>query len=220
METMARLLTGDPSFSLSDYDHVAPAVAVGSTSIESVLAIIEARVGAGTRGDIGETELADAFASATGGDFDAVNAILERALEEIWGKHKALVDWVLLRSLLIDSEAALVEVCQPFYATTALGAPTFNHFLALPCGYGVWRTGEEVNMSVLNPMAVFSTLFNDGMLEVCASTNRDDITLCRLFMKFPMIVFNDVAAVMNGVLEQLGVADRIPLYEISGFKGL
>jgi hypothetical protein len=220
MEGMARFLVRDPSYSLSDYDHVAPQSTLGGTSIEGIVEVIETAIAGGTRGDIGESELADAFMAATAGDFEALNAILARAPDEIWGENKTLVDWILLRSLWFNPDVVFVEACQPFYATTALGAPTFNHFLALPCGYGVWQERKAVKMSVLNPMAVFSTLFNDGMIEVCLSTDSQDINLCRLFMKFPMIVFNDVASVMNGVLEQLGAEERIPLYEISEFREL
>jgi len=223
MEAMARFLAGDRFYSLADYDHVGPSVTIPDSSVKDVVSEIEKEIGDGTQGNIGPVPLEVAFMNASGRNFEALNSILARAPDEIWGQHKALVDWVVLRTLTFDpeEEVALVEAYQPFYATTALGAPTFNHFLALPCGYGVWQEGEDVRMSVLNPMAVFSTLFNDGMVEVCLSTDLDDLTLCRLFMKFPMIVFNDVASVMNGVLEQLlgvGVGERIPLYEISEFR--
>jgi len=69
MEVMARILAGDPSYSLADYDHVAPSVTVGTVSggasVEDVVDVIEKAIAAGTRGNIGEHELAEAFAAAS-----------------------------------------------------------------------------------------------------------------------------------------------------------
>jgi hypothetical protein len=221
METMAGLFARDPSYSLTDYAHVAPARAVATlpaVRADAVAQDIADRIAAGTLGDIGPTELAAAFAEATQRDFASLNAILARAPDEIWALHKTLVEWEALRVLELARQTYLVEACQPFCATTALGAPEFAHFMALPCGYGVWEEQGKVWMSVMNPLAVFSNLFSDAMVGICAKPDIDSITLCRLFMKFPLIVFNDVAAVMNGVLLEYGIDDRIPLYEVGQFR--
>lgn len=70
------------------------------------------------------------------------------------------------------------------------------------------RRGGQVTLA--NPVVVFSNLFSDSLSEICAT----DSIPCQIFTRFPMVVFNDLAAVLNGVLAEFGATEQIGLYYI------
>jgi hypothetical protein len=94
----------------------------------------------------------------------------------------------------------LLEICQPFYAGTALSTG-YHHMAVMPCVVSVWEDKGQVHVNILDPNFLFAYFFKDG-----ADTMPP--AMADLFMVFPTFVLNEIAAIVNTGLEQAGVAER------------
>ncbi len=126
----------------------------------------------------------------------------------VWQEGKALQDWVELRTLQLtghwnagEGEVRLVELCQSFYATAALGGTDFFRQLAPPCGAVVYQDPEGVKLNLVNPRMIFPVFFGDAAGRICADPTNIQ---CQMFTLFPSVVYNDLASIIDGVLQQTG----------------
>ena len=110
-------------------------------------------------------------------------------------------------------EVRLVELCQSFYAAAALGGTDFFRQLALPCGAVIYEDPEGVKLNLVNPQMIFPVFFGDAVAQLCTDPTS---TQCQLFMMFPSVVYNDLASIVDGVLEQTGHTGAVlPLASVS-----
>jgi hypothetical protein len=217
-------------YTLTNYDHVAPGATLPNTTVHKVVKAFERAVdGDVTTPDVigvGAMDLPAAFSAAGADDaygdpaddvsqYEAINTLLTNAQSPsgVWHNGQALQEWILLRVLKITEPWAgnehLIELCQPFFARAALGAPAFYHYLDLPCGLVVWQEGPDVQIALYNPLVVFSNFFSDAIGGICNPNTPAWAGMCNLFQVFPLVAFNEVASIVNGVL---GV--NIPLYPV------
>jgi hypothetical protein len=207
---------------LTNYDYVAPAATLpkGMTVKEVVEAFENALDGDPTDSDVigvAHGALQSAFITAvmaTGDDdYDLINDLLWSAQQDdgVWHTGQALEEWVLLRVLKIAGNVYMIELCQPFFAGAALSVPAFYHYLELPCGLVVWQQGPHVQIAQYNPLVVFPFFFSDALGPIC--DNPAMIGMCNVFQVFPLVAFNEVASIINGVLgdEYIGLYDVPPL---------
>jgi hypothetical protein len=168
--------------------------------------------------------------------FEFLEPVLEQAVE-VWTTELAtLQPWIHFRTLALTGlwqdgarRMRTMEICQPFYASGVLNvpnapgvsaSPTFERFLVLPCKVAVWRDKRGVHVTALNPLSILGTYLDDvipELLEQCTHGLQPACNAVTLFGLFPMIVHNDITALVNHVLKDLGEDEdvRMPYYDFS-----
>jgi rhodanese-related sulfurtransferase len=142
--------------------------------------------------------------------FDDISKLFEQGME-LWNKGGSFANWTLLRTVELsdgkDGTYHLFELCQEFYAGLALGVG-LNHMPALPCGLGVWQDSEGVHINMLTPQFIFSYFFTDMKID---PNNEQQVRQGKLFQVFPTMVYNELAGILNGVIEEVGGKEKFEL---------
>jgi hypothetical protein len=123
----------------------------------------------------------------------------------LWGNGLTFQQWANPRTLQIG-QVHVVELCQPFYAATALGTG-LHHVPAMPCAVSVWQEGDVVRVNLLDPDVIFAYFFRDAAPQMPPAMQQ-------LFAIFPAFVFNEMAGVVNAAMADLGATPRLALHNI------
>jgi rhodanese-related sulfurtransferase len=130
---------------------------------------------------------------------------------ELWKKGGSFANWTLLRAVdLSDGKGGtyhLFELCQEFYSGLALQVG-LNHMSALPCSLGVWKDSDGVHINMLTPQFIFSYFFTDMMID---PNNEQQVRQGKLFQVFPTMVYNELAGILNEVIEEVGGKEKFEL---------
>jgi hypothetical protein len=123
----------------------------------------------------------------------------------LWNNGLTFQQWANPRTLSVGS-VQVVELCQPFYASTALGTG-LHHIPSMPCAVSVWQEGNKVRVNVLDPVVIFAYFFRDAGPTMPPAMQQ-------LFALFPSFVFNEMAGVVNAAMADLGVKPRLVLHPL------
>jgi len=137
----------------------------------------------------------------------------------LWGQGATFQTWKSVRVLDMSrpglGTVKVVELCQPFYAAVALSSG-LHHMPAMPCAVSVWR-GQDglVHINVLDPAFIFGVFFRDAakMMADLAPTNPMMARMGALFAVFPTFVFNEIVAVTNAALGELGTEQSFTYHQ-------
>jgi rhodanese-related sulfurtransferase/uncharacterized protein (DUF302 family) len=142
--------------------------------------------------------------------FDDISKLFEQGME-LWNKGGSFADWTLLRTVELsdgkDGTYHLFELCQEFYSGLALSVG-LNHMPALPCNLGVWQDSEGVHINMLTPQFIFSYFFTDMKID---PNNEQQVRQGKLFQVFPTIVYNELAGILNSVIDDVGGTEKFEL---------
>ncbi|WP_069473045.1 rhodanese-like domain-containing protein [Candidatus Marithrix sp. Canyon 246] len=169
--------------------------------------------GNGTAGEEADEEfLPHAVKEYIGGKktFEDISKVFDQGME-LWKKGGSFANWTLLRTVdLSDGKGGtyhLFELCQEFYSGLALQVG-LNHMSALPCSLGVWKDSEGVHINMLTPQFIFSYFFTDMMID---PNNEQQVRTGKLFQVFPTMVYNELAGILNGVIEEVGGKEKFEM---------
>jgi hypothetical protein len=129
----------------------------------------------------------------------------------LWEHGYSFQQWAVPRVLDLSSRIQrlfIIELCQPFYASTALSTG-LHHAPSMPCAVGVWEEDGVVYANLLNPEFIFAYFFVD------AGPNMPE-KMAQLFLVFPTMVFNEMAGILNAGVRALGYSDQIELHPFPG----
>jgi hypothetical protein len=125
----------------------------------------------------------------------------------LWKGGYTFQQWANPRTLDLSSpwlgQLHIVELCQPFYARTALTSGLY-HIPSMPCAVSVWEEQGKVRVNLLDPNFIFAYLFADA-------APRMPPAMQQLFGVFPTFVYNEMAAILNAAMSDLGQSERLPL---------
>jgi hypothetical protein len=142
--------------------------------------------------------------------FEHISKIFEQGME-LWKKGGSFANWTLLRAVDLsdgkDGTYHLFELCQEFYSGLALNVG-LNHMSALPCSLGVWKDSDGVHINMLTPQFIFSYFFTDMMID---PNNEQQVRQGKLFQVFPTMVYNELAGILNEVIEEVGGKEKFEL---------
>ncbi len=142
--------------------------------------------------------------------FEDISKVFEQGME-LWKKGGSFANWTLLRTVDLsdgkDGTYHLFELCQEFYSGLALNVG-LNHMSALPCSIGVWKDSDGVHINMLTPQFIFSYFFTDMMID---PNNEQQVRQGKLFQVFPTMVYNELAGILNVVIEEVGGKEKFEL---------
>lgn len=125
----------------------------------------------------------------------------------LWKSGGTFQQWANPRTIDLSrpwlGELYIVELCQPFYAQTALSTGLY-HVPSMPCAVSVWEEQGKVRVSLLDPNFIFAYLFIDAGPKMPAAMQQ-------LFGVFPTFVYNEMAAILNAAMGDLGLSQSLPL---------
>jgi hypothetical protein len=200
-------------------DFIAPSLTITNSSVdaETIIAAIENTfladevVDLNGNGEAGDEEddaiLPNAIMDFISGNmtFEELGGMLEQGAD-IWANGGAFQDWVFLRTLESSNDTGnnyyLMELCQPFYASMALGFGLY-HMPSMPCAVGVWEDDEGVHVNLLTPQFIFGYFFAD-----VAQSMDPTSPMMQIFTVFPTMVYNELAGIVNFSLRENGIEEQ------------
>lgn len=127
---------------------------------------------------------------------------------QLWSNGYTFQQWVAPRTVdlsgPLQGKYYIIELCQPFYAGTALFTG-LHHVPSMPCAVAVWEEQGQVRLNVLDPNFIFAYFFSDAGPTMPPAMQQ-------LFAVFPTLVFNDLAAVVNAAMKDIGSSAALPLH--------
>lgn len=118
-----------------------------------------------------------------------------------WEEGHTLQQWISAKTANLSSyklgKVYIISACQPFYAGIALGTGGLYHQGIMPCKIGIWEEDGTVKIGLSNPEVFFNAFFRDVMPNLSEE-------MADLFALFPSLVYNELAAIINSVAEDLG----------------
>ncbi len=200
-------------------DFAFPSITItdSSVDVETVINGITKRFLADETGD--HAVLPNAINNYLSGSisFEELFKVIEQG-KDIWAKGGAFQDWDLLRTMEFSDEQAGIyqrmEIYQQFYATMGLGFG-LHHIPALPCSVGVWKDSKGIHINLTNPRFIFAYLFPDIKLD---SNNEKQQRMRKILKFFPSILFNELANMINGVINDLGGTEKFQLLPLRTYS--
>jgi hypothetical protein len=129
----------------------------------------------------------------------------------LWENNLTTQGWKYVRRLRVGDarNANLMEMCAKFYAITALGTG-LHHTPAMPCMTNIYQDGDDAGLNMFTAKATFTLFFKDATMMM---EQMNKPVQAFMFSAFPDLVYNDLAALLNGSLEAEGVdeAYRFPI---------
>ena len=119
----------------------------------------------------------------------------------LWEDGYTLQQWISAKTANLSSyrlgKLYIISACQPFYAGVALGTGGLYHQGIMPCKISIWEEDKTVKIGLSNPEVFFNAFFRDVMPDLSEE-------MADLFPLFPSLVYNELAAIINSVAQDLG----------------
>ena len=203
---------------------IAPSLTLRHVKVAEVVAALEQAVVSPTVGDLNQDgEVDDDLDEgvlpymvqqymAGNLTFEEIAGALAGAFD-YWSAGYTFQQWQVPRVLDLShpilGKLYIIELCQPFYAGTALSTG-LHHMPSMPCAIAVWQVHGGVKVSLLDTSFIFAYFFADA-------PNHMPPPMLQLFGVFPTLVFNDMAAVVNSATtEILGLDVTLDLHPFPG----
>jgi len=198
---------------------IAPSLTLRHVKVAEVVAALEQAVVAPTVGDLvyGDVHGAEVLPAMVQDymagvlSFEQIAGALAGAFD-YWGAGYTFQQWQVPRILDLSTPIVgklfIIELCQPFYAGTALSTG-LHHMPSMPCAIAVWQVHGAVKVSLLDTSFIFAYFFAD------APEHMPELML-QLFGVFPTLVFNDMAALVNNATASLGLDVTLDLHPFPG----
>jgi hypothetical protein len=149
------------------------------------------------------------MSGGTNPTFEQMACMMQGAVP-LWEQGLTFQQWRAPRVLDQSSEQVgelyQIELCQSFYAASALSTG-YHHMPAMPCAIDVWQEGDEVVVNILHPAFIFGYFFQDALPQMPPFMQQ-------LFSIFPTMVYNEMAALANAGLADLGQTTRFALQDL------
>jgi len=203
-------------------ESIAPSITLTGVAIGDVVTAIEAAFKAPRVPDLNQDGVVDqadqgvlpgAFMQYLMGQmtFEQMAGMMSMG-PQIWGMGGTFQQWAVPRTLDLSTAQAgahyVVELCQPFYANTALSTG-LHHIPSMPCAVTVWEEGNTVQVSLLDPAFIFGYLFTDAGPQMPPAMQA-------LFAVFPHFVYNEMAGVVNASMQGLGLPQTLAFHALPG----
>jgi hypothetical protein len=200
-------------------DFASPSITISDSSVDvkTVINGITNRFLADEAGD--HAVLPNAINNYLAGSisFEELFQVIEQG-KDIWAKGGTFQNWDLLRTIEFSDEQGgsyqRIEISQQFYANMGMNFGLY-HMPALPCNVGVWKDSKGIHINLSNPRFLFAYLFSDIKLD---PNNENQQRIRKILKFFPSILFNELANMINGVINDLGGTEKFELLPLRTYS--
>jgi hypothetical protein len=196
-------------------ESIAPSLTLSQVKVKDVVAALEAAYSAPRVPDLNQDGVVDqgdeAVLPTMFGEymqgmvtFEQMGQMMGQGFS-MWKGGYTFQQWANPRTIDLSSpwlgQSFIVELCQPFYANTALSTGLY-HIPSMPCAVSVWEEKGKVRVNLLDPGFIFAYFFADAAPQMPPAMQQ-------LFAVFPTFVYNEMVGILNAAMTDLGQTEAL-----------